>query len=933
MTSSGIDPAALAPGALIAHLGTGPPPTLDVATSVRDRVASLLGKDPAAALAIADALTAATDGLDDAHVRAIAARARAEASIYAGHLADANAAYRDASAHAERAGADRLLGEILVGWVGVLGVLGDTRASNRAARRAERLLRSAGDRVYLAKLYMNLGNLAYHQERHADADGLYRRARAEFEKAGIADATTVSLLVNRGVAATNLDRVREARERFREAEEESERLGLSRIRAQALYNRSHLERVLGDYRAALGCLEACSDLFESMDARDMVAAARLQRANTFLDLGMPRDAIEEARAGTTAFDDEGLVVDAMLARVTEARALVRAGHARRAAERLEVPLAYFRHERYWSRLATCRLAAARARLEAGDLTPALELAGLARVRFAKTGDVRAELEAREVVSACRLAQGRADLAARTLAGGRDAVSRLPAGAQASYWLAVGSVARRRHDDREARRALKRAITAAESERLTIPGIAYRAHAFATHARAYRELAALLAERRRVDPAVLLDVVEEVRGRAHRERLHARRTRGGTSAAHDDARVRLGALTRRLESWEYDEPERALGREGERLRRRITRLERRIASAERRRDAGAHDSGPRTVRRRDLDQVRRRLPADTLVLSYTVLPESLLVIGISRNDVWHRTIEESTSTLVDLVGRVRHQLDTMALAADRMGNVAFQRRAADEVLRRLYDTLLRPIEDRLTCGRLVIVPDGPTHHVPFECLHDGRCYADERWTIARSPTVDLVRPRRRRAASRRVTIAGLVDGGPASVPRELRAVAARLEALGPSVLVDPTTDDVLAVAERDGLLHLSTHGVFRDDNPLFSRLSTLDGALFVADLMDRRIACDLVVLSACASGQTFTGDGDDLSGVTHAFLAAGARQLVASHWRVHDRATAALMDAFYDGLSAGSPGADTALVLRRARERVRESWTHPFYWGAFAVHGA
>ena len=81
-----------------------------------------------------------------------------------------------------------------------------------------------------------------------------------------------------------------------------------------------------------------------------------------------------------------------------------------------------------------------------------------------------------------------------------------------------------------------------------------------------------------------------------------------------------------------------------------------------------------------------------------------------------------------------------------------------------------------------------------------------------------------------------------------------------------------------------------------------------------------------------GRGDELDGVAHGFLAAGAKRLVASRWHVHDAATVSLMDRFYGRLAAQRTWNPTLALALAARE-AREEWRHPFFWGAFSVYGA
>jgi CHAT domain-containing protein len=96
----------------------------------------------------------------------------------------------------------------------------------------------------------------------------------------------------------------------------------------------------------------------------------------------------------------------------------------------------------------------------------------------------------------------------------------------------------------------------------------------------------------------------------------------------------------------------------------------------------------------------------------------------------------------------------------------------------------------------------------------------------------------------------------------------------------------------------------------------------------RLRADLVTLSACQTGLgTVLGQGS--IGLTRAFMAAGARSVLASLWRVDDDATRALMVAFYkEYLQHGNKG----LALQNAMKHIRQQYPEPSKWAAFSLFG-
>jgi CHAT domain-containing protein len=154
-----------------------------------------------------------------------------------------------------------------------------------------------------------------------------------------------------------------------------------------------------------------------------------------------------------------------------------------------------------------------------------------------------------------------------------------------------------------------------------------------------------------------------------------------------------------------------------------------------------------------------------------------------------------------------------------------------------------------------------------------------------------------------------------------------------------------------LLHFSTHGEMRGSEPLRSNLrftpsASDDGKLTVNEIFDMEIKANLVTLSACETAlvKGEAGDfpqGDDLVGLSRAFIHAGTPSVVASLWKVSDDSTVQLMRNFYQnlrsmpkaealrkahpehGLHAGEEGKEVFLlldgpVLQGSRTHVRQA---------------
>ncbi|MBK8985143.1 MAG: CHAT domain-containing protein [Chloroflexi bacterium] len=328
-----------------------------------------------------------------------------------------------------------------------------------------------------------------------------------------------------------------------------------------------------------------------------------------------------------------------------------------------------------------------------------------------------------------------------------------------------------------------------------------------------------------------------------------------------------------------------------------------------------------------------LPADQTLLAYHILGEEILAF------VYRDGVLQVVRQLGSLPVLGKH-LAALAVEWQRFqANPAFIQRhlprltqSTQHILQALHQELVAPVMALLKGSeRLAIIPHGLLHHLPFAALYDGRSYLLDQFelTIAPSATVlHLCRARTPRLAGQAV-IFGVDDPLIPFAVQEATAVSGCL----PHARLRLGEQATLAALQRETadctLLHLACHGLFRRDNPLFSALKLHDGWLTAGDAMQLKLPGAFVALSACESGRSEVIGGDELLGLTYAFLGAGAAGLLVSLWLVEDETTAALMTHFYQQLAQGT---GHAAALRHAQRSLKKNHPHPYYWAPFVLIG-
>lgn len=259
------------------------------------------------------------------------------------------------------------------------------------------------------------------------------------------------------------------------------------------------------------------------------------------------------------------------------------------------------------------------------------------------------------------------------------------------------------------------------------------------------------------------------------------------------------------------------------------------------------------------------------------------------------------------------------------------------LRDLAATLIDPVEDLLGgAKRLIIIPSGPLSDVPFCALQlkDGR-HAIEKWGFSYLPHAALLRQKPPAAANGRFL--ALADSQGDLFEAQAEALEAAKGFKNPVVLKGPEATKAELVRQSTGarILHLACHGRYdeRQGGVPFIHLAGDDAgesALTVADILRLRLrGLDLAFLSGCHTARALRLGGDEMEGIHHAFLQAGARSVVACLWDVEDKATREIVSRFYSDLRRG--GSKWA-SLRYAQVETLGQNPHPYYWGAFKSIG-
>jgi CHAT domain-containing protein len=336
------------------------------------------------------------------------------------------------------------------------------------------------------------------------------------------------------------------------------------------------------------------------------------------------------------------------------------------------------------------------------------------------------------------------------------------------------------------------------------------------------------------------------------------------------------------------------------------------------ESGLEESERNAVRRSklrpqefSLADTQSRLPAGTCLIEYQLVGRDLAAWAVTRSSAsgWYQRLPNRP-----LDGAVQRLLRSCAA-----GEPSIESQELAELLLNPFTRILEANE------RIIVVPFGPLHAVPFHVLPFRTKPLGATHVLSYLPAAVRLAEH---TVDRALGAGGvLVVGDPAfdadAEPSLHRLAGADLEARIIGGL-HQTRDVFRGEAAREealrpllgarSILHLAAHGRLDETAPNTSSI-VLAGTdqLTVSDLIGLRIDADLAVLSACDTGRGAVSLGGDIVGLTRGLLAAGVKRSVVSLWPVDDVAACVTMVAFHSMLLRGNP---PALALTAAQREIR-----------------
>ncbi|MGC2197448.1 MAG: CHAT domain-containing tetratricopeptide repeat protein, partial [Terriglobales bacterium] len=807
-----------------------------------------------------------------------------------------------------------------------------------AGARARKIFREQDNARRLARLEINIGNIYHRQDRFSEAAEVYQRAYQELLQHADPEGLA-AVLSNLSLCYISLNDFPKALELHQMARQHCEKQGMPILVAYADYNIAYLYFLRGEFGRAIQMLRDASVSAKKAPDAYQLALCNLDLSEIYLELNLSTEAGELGRAAHQAFEELGFGYEGAKALAFAAIAASRAGQAFEGIKLFAQAKEIFVREQNQVWPSLIDLYEALVLFNEGRLFEAQRLC-LAAHKFFQDSPMRGKAVLAELLLArISLRINEVDQARRHCQAALAELAKFDSPLllyQAEFLM--GEIAHATASPQEAYESYSRAREAIEQVRGKLRGEELKIAFFQNKLEVYENLVDLCLHRPdSVEEA--FRYIEQAKSRALVDLLAASVHAPNTADPGQSDLVRSIRHSREELNWYYNLIEREQLQPEERSPERIKQLEgeARAREAELMRAlkeatvAEAHEAGLHVPTTISLEQIRAALSPDTALIEFFRIQDRILACVLRRDQLQIVPVTVY-SRIQKLLQLLQLQMSKFRLSPEYLTAFSEPLRLSTEVhLKGLYQELLAPVREWRDARHLVFVPHGLLHYIPFHALHDGESYLVDRYSISYAPSASVYAV----CQNKQVNTLGdsLILGVPDAQAPLIRDEVEALSNILPDAklfLGEAATEDTLRTQGRSSrMVHIATHGYFRQDSPMFSSIRLGDTHLSLCDLAHLRLPAELIVLSGCATGLNVVTPGDELMGLVRGLLQAGAQSLMLSLWDVHDQSTKEFMIGFYTRLQQGL---SKARAMQATMLELRQSHPHPYHWAPFSLIG-
>jgi tetratricopeptide (TPR) repeat protein len=835
----------------------------------------------------------------------------------------------------EQTGEHAQAASVRIGYITVLANTARYREALDAAATAERWFERNRDEHARARLLISIGIVYARVNDHEKAAEAYSKARDIFQMLGDQEGIARTSL-NLANVLSNMDELEQADDFYEQCRKLSDELQLHELSAQAGYNRAYLQFLRGRYSDALNLFGRLRERFEISGSRRHCALCDLDEAEMYLQLGLSKDAATLAQRAMDEFREIAMPSE-------QARATAFYGVALMQMRRFGGALDAFRKaqkifeetgDSYW--IGLLNLYRAEVHLSLKRPLEAQTLASQAKVIFEELA-----IPSKRIFSL--VLRGRVALALNDLAEAEESTKEISSLIDSvkvplvlfPYHVLRAEIAENVTRWDEARHHYELAVQELERYQARLHHDDLRVAFFKGRQQAYGALVRLSLDRLDSEEGLKASYAwcERARSRGLVELLSHH-----VPSMHGRAEESLLAKINRLREelnihYAGSQPEARplIARSNYET---IALKEQELARTLR--EVSGVDPeyvSLQQVSIATIDSVRQALPERTTLVEYFTSGDEILafIVGGSSTRVVRRLCP--ADMVLKFQEQLGFQVERLLIGGD------FVRPHAEQILesirwclQELYVHLIAPFIDEIRTPHLAIVPHSALHFLPFHAFFDGEQYLIDRFEISYAPSASVLKYclEKPEVSHNSPLLVGIPDEKAPLVDEELEKISRLFPAARVLRGKDATRAAFVEQSRASSFIHIATHVIFRQDNPMFSSFKLADGYFTAVDLFSLRCQTNLVTLSGCQSGISEVTGNDDLLGLMRGFLYAGAPSLLVSLWNVNDASTAALMVNFYREWRKGTV---KSTAFRNAMLSVRQEHANPFYWAPFVLVGS